>query len=176
MKSSRYFFHTKDAYTISPSYYHIFLIAPNKHVQCTSDTSLYTQITDKINDRAGSQYTYDRTWVEDTDRQFEQAMEMLESDLIAARTSLDKESIRQAHVSLATAYHQRGHVLEAFRHHVKSRDYTTNAEHMVDMCLKYVFIYMYKYQYWPYLACMYCILLVRQYKCMMMEALNTLKP
>jgi COP9 signalosome complex subunit 1 len=61
------------------------------------------------------------------------AREALEAELATARASLDKEAIRAAHAALGAAARRAGDAAEAFRHHVRARDYCATPEHALGM-------------------------------------------
>jgi COP9 signalosome complex subunit 1 len=67
-----------------------------------------------------------------------QRRERLEAELHGAKANLIKESIRLGHNDLGDFYYARGALQEAFKCHVRARDYCTTPRHILGMCLNVV--------------------------------------
>ena len=84
-------------------------------------------------------HTYlSRAWADEVDARFTQRQEALEAELNISRSNLVKESIRRGYVALGDLLFSRGDTQEAFRQHLRSRDYCTTPQQTVQMCLSVV--------------------------------------
>eukprot|EP00873_Tetraselmis_striata_P032937 jgi/Tetstr1/453201/TSEL_040218.t1 len=102
------------------------------------NTARYGKIMDKIGGRLGAEFTYDKAWVDATDRKARQQCEQLESLLAGYKTNLVKESIRMGHNDLGDFFHARGDLQAAFKCYVRTRDYCTTPKHVLTMCLNVI--------------------------------------
>jgi len=105
-------------------------------------TSIYTEIFSEMDNSFDSDFVYDSTWVNETERQAEARMEQLIADLNAAKSSVIKETIREAFNDIGDFEYARGHLIEAAKAYLRTRDYTSMARHTEDMCVNMVTVYI----------------------------------
>ena len=74
----------------------------------------------------------------ETDQNFESMKEVLENDLLVAKTNLVKESIRLAYTTLGEFFYSRGDLSEAFRQYSRTRDYCTTSQQTLHLCIEVV--------------------------------------
>ncbi|CAM8912972.1 unnamed protein product [Rhodiola kirilowii] len=104
------------------------------------DTQLYREVVQKIDGRLGPDYEMDSAWADAVDRKAEQRKERLENELNAYRTNLIKESIRMGYNDCGDFYYSHGHLADAFKNYVRTRDYCTTSKHMIHMCLNAILV------------------------------------
>ncbi|KAI3873053.1 hypothetical protein MKX03_018674 [Papaver bracteatum] len=98
------------------------------------------EVVEKIDGKLGSEYCLDQTWVDTVDRKAEVRKEKLESELNAYRTNLIKESIRMGYNDFGDFYYSHGHLGDAFKNYVRTRDYCTTSKHILQMCLNAILV------------------------------------
>uniref|UniRef100_A0ACD5TT40 Uncharacterized protein n=1 Tax=Avena sativa TaxID=4498 RepID=A0ACD5TT40_AVESA len=104
------------------------------------DTQLYRDASHRINGRLGPLYRYDQGWVDSVNRRAEQRKEKLENELNGYRTNLIKESIRMGYNDIGDFYYGHGHLSEAFKSYIRTRDYCTTSKHVVQMCMHVILV------------------------------------
>ncbi|CAM8926481.1 unnamed protein product [Rhodiola kirilowii] len=104
------------------------------------NTQLYREVVQKINGRLGPAYEMDSAWADAVDRRAEQRKEKLENELNAYRTNLIKESIRMGYNDFGDFYLSHGHLADAFKNYVRTRDYCTTSKHVIHMCLNAILL------------------------------------
>ena len=96
----------------------------------SSNVVRYNQIFQ--NDRA------DAEWVRTATANNEANLEVLEARLSAAQANLNKDAIRTCYLNLGDFHLQRGHVRDALRNVLRSRDYCTNRTQTGHICWKVI--------------------------------------
>uniref|UniRef100_A0A7N0V0M3 PCI domain-containing protein n=1 Tax=Kalanchoe fedtschenkoi TaxID=63787 RepID=A0A7N0V0M3_KALFE len=104
------------------------------------NTQLYREVVQKIGGRLGPAYEMDSAWADAVDRRAEQRKEKLENELNAYRTNLIKESIRMGYNDFGDFYYSHGHLADAFKNYVRTRDYCTTSKHVIHMCLNAILV------------------------------------
>ncbi|XP_048532898.1 COP9 signalosome complex subunit 1-like [Triticum urartu] len=104
------------------------------------DTVLYLDAVLKINGRLGPRYRHDQAWVDSVNRRAEQRKEKLETELNGYRTNLIKESIRMGYNDIGDFFYAHGHLSEAFKSYIRTRDYCTTSKHIVQMCMHVILV------------------------------------
>ncbi|XP_020263310.1 COP9 signalosome complex subunit 1-like [Asparagus officinalis] len=79
-------------------------------------------------------------WADSLDRRAELRKEKLENELNGYRTNLIKESIRMGYNDFGDFYYSHGHLGDAFKNYVRTRDYCTTSKHITQMCLNVILV------------------------------------
>eukprot|EP00698_Gefionella_okellyi_P008790 TRINITY_DN219_c0_g1_i2.p1 TRINITY_DN219_c0_g1~~TRINITY_DN219_c0_g1_i2.p1 ORF type:complete len:424 (-),score=98.89 TRINITY_DN219_c0_g1_i2:68-1288(-) len=98
----------------------------------TTNTGTYQEVCKAAN------LPVDTAWVDAMDRKSQILLEKLEMELNGYKTNLVKESIRMGHNDLGDFQYERGDLNSALKCYVRTRDYCTTPQHILDMCLKVV--------------------------------------
>lgn len=106
-------------------------------IKKTTNTSLYKTVCEKAVS-LGPENTLDIGWIESVDKKSAQSQERLEIELNNARTSVNKEKIRQGHNQLGDFHYARGDPNSALKCYVRARDYCTSPNHIVEMCMNVI--------------------------------------
>ncbi|XP_075501069.1 COP9 signalosome complex subunit 1-like [Primulina tabacum] len=104
------------------------------------NTQLFREVVAKIDGRLGPNYGPDNGWADAVDRRAEVRKEKLENELNAYRTNLIKESIRMGYNDFGDFFYAHGHLGEAFKNYVRTRDYCTTSKHIIHMCLNAILV------------------------------------
>ncbi|XP_052147725.1 COP9 signalosome complex subunit 1 [Oryza glaberrima] len=104
------------------------------------DTMFHREVTNKINGRLGPKYALDQAWTDSVNRRAEQRKEKLESELNGYRTNLIKESIRMGYNDIGDFFYAHGHLSDAFKSYIRTRDYCTTSKHIVQMCMNVILV------------------------------------
>ncbi|CAM0870445.1 unnamed protein product [Alopecurus aequalis] len=104
------------------------------------DAALYRDAAHRIAGRLGPRYRYDQGWVDAVNRRADQRKEKLENELNGYRTNLIKESIRMGYNDIGDFYYGHGHLSEAFKSYIRTRDYCTTSKHVVQMCMNVILV------------------------------------
>ena len=80
----------------------------------------------------------DNAWITQAEKDAIQLKEKLDADLNAAKTSLVKDEIRSCHTQLGDLYYNRNDLNSAFKCYVRTRDYCSTSQHILDMCLNVI--------------------------------------
>lgn len=80
--------------------------------------------------------------MQSTQREYKVQSETLENELKAQKAQMSKENIRLATVHLGDFYFKAGDMNAALRHYVRTRDYCSNPQHIVDMCLNVIRVHI----------------------------------
>ncbi|ONK73383.1 uncharacterized protein A4U43_C04F30890 [Asparagus officinalis] len=81
-----------------------------------------------------------KAWADSLDRRAELRKEKLENELNGYRTNLIKESIRMGYNDFGDFYYSHGHLGDAFKNYVRTRDYCTTSKHITQMCLNVILV------------------------------------
>ncbi|KAG9019372.1 hypothetical protein FRB90_003476 [Tulasnella sp. 427] len=81
------------------------------------------------------QVPQDQAWIDKTSGNNTNERARLEVDLKNYSANMIKESVRLSHRELGRYYHGTGDYAAALRNHMKSREFCTNASHVVEMCI-----------------------------------------
>lgn len=98
----------------------------------TNNTAMYQEVCKLSNTPV------DTAWVEAIDRKSQVMLEKLEMELNGYKTNLIKESIRQGHNDLGAFHYERGDLNAALKCYVRTRDYCTTPQHIIDMCMNVI--------------------------------------
>ena len=79
---------------------------------------------------------FDKAWVDATEKKEATKLERLEADLMAAKTTMVKESIRLSYNDIGDFHYDRGNLSEALKSYLRARDYCTLPKHTFDMCVR----------------------------------------
>ncbi|XP_048333617.1 COP9 signalosome complex subunit 1 [Ziziphus jujuba] len=104
------------------------------------NTQRFRDVVQKIDGRLGPSYGMDAAWCDTVDRRAEQKKEKLENELNAYRTNLIKESIRMGYNDFGDFYYAHGHLGDAFKSYVRTRDYCTTSKHIIHMCMNAILV------------------------------------
>lgn len=110
-----------------------------------SNTSLYVKLYSNLGNMLGIQY--DQNWVESTEKREAVKLEKLEAELMAAKTTMVKESIRLCYSDIGDLQYESGNLSEAMKSYLRTRDYCTIPRHNYEMCIRVVSVSMDLAQY-----------------------------
>ncbi|KAH8827133.1 26S proteasome subunit RPN7-domain-containing protein [Flagelloscypha sp. PMI_526] len=82
------------------------------------------------------------TWIDETVQKNQQERSKLEVELKQYSNNLIKESVRMAHRDLGEHYRSVGEYTTAIKHYTKSREFCTTSQHVLDMCLSMLEIFI----------------------------------
>lgn len=80
----------------------------------------------------------DTAWMEAAAKKSALLLDKLDGELKSHKSNSIKESIRRGYDELGEYYLQTGDCLSALKSFTRSRDYCTNAKHVVNMCLNII--------------------------------------
>jgi COP9 signalosome complex subunit 1 len=103
-----------------------------------SNTQFYSRLCETIGDSLGPDFTLDVDWIEKTERKSSQKIERIEAELLAAKTTMVKESIRLGYNDLGDFHYERGNLDEALKSYIRTRDYCTMPRHNAEMCIRVI--------------------------------------
>jgi len=123
-----------------------------------SNTTYYNQVMNFVNNMGGpetfvacghqwEEMKFDQAWAQNADRKSSQRLERLEADLVSARSTMVKESIRLAYMDIGNYYYELGIFQEAIKNYNRSKEFCTLSKHHVDMCLHVISTYIDMSQY-----------------------------
>ena len=101
-----------------------------------SNTSLYTKLFTQVGVSLGFNEGLDNNWIEMTEKREMMRLERLESELMSAKTTMIKESIRIAYNDIGDLYYERGNLTEALKSYLRTRDYCSLPKHYSEMCVR----------------------------------------
>lgn len=107
-------------------------------VKGTTNTKGYKELIKKIDNKLGDDYKLDNDWILKTDKKISSDAEFLETKLSNAKSSLDSKEIRRAHTQMGDHYYNRGELNSALKCYVRTRDYCTTPQHIIEMCLNVI--------------------------------------
>ena len=99
-----------------------------------SNTGWYTKTHGMVGAALGVEF--DKAWVDATEKKEATKLERLEADLMAAKTTMVKESIRLSYNDIGDFHYDRGNLNEALKSYLRARDYCTLPKHTFDMCVR----------------------------------------
>ena len=109
-----------------------------KELKRGSNTALYLTFTAQV----GNSNDFDREWVETIERRELAKLERLEAELMAAKTTMVKESIRLSYNDIGDLHYERGNLADAMKSYSRTRDYCTIPKHHVDMWVRLISVSM----------------------------------
>jgi COP9 signalosome complex subunit 1 len=104
----------------------------------TKNTTLYRKIYEKIGDKLSPPYTYDSAWADGIDKKAQSTSDELEALLNGYRQNLIRKKIRTGHNDLGAYHYDRGDFNAALRSYIRTQDYCTSPEHIIEMCLNVI--------------------------------------
>ncbi|VAH05511.1 unnamed protein product [Triticum turgidum subsp. durum] len=127
------------------------------------DTALHRDVSAKIAGRLGPRYAADQPWSDAVERRALLRKDKLDSELndciwspflldamsdalacvlksLYLQTNLIKESIRMGYNDLGDFHYAQGHLSDAFKSYIRTRDYCTTSKHVVQMCLNVILV------------------------------------
>jgi len=107
-------------------------------LKTTKNTTLYRKVFEKVGDRLGSGYVYDASWADGVDKKAQAQQDELESLLNGYKTNLIRKKIRTGHNALGDFHYERGDFNAALRSYIRTQDYCTNPEHIIELCLNVI--------------------------------------
>ncbi|KAI9495777.1 26S proteasome subunit RPN7-domain-containing protein [Zychaea mexicana] len=111
----------------------------------TRDTEKYSTCIKALNvalrTRGQPTVESDQTWINTTNRENKANIEQLENELKGGKTML-KENTRDGLNRIGELYHQCGDLANALKSYVRSRDYCSNSEQLLEMCFRVIQVNM----------------------------------
>jgi len=104
----------------------------------TKNTTLYRKIFKKIGDSLGEGYTFDTNWVDSVDKRAITTQQKLEDDLQTHRNNVARPKIRTTLNELGEFCCSRGDFNVALRHFMRTQDYCSTQEHVIELCLNVI--------------------------------------
>ncbi|KAI8368221.1 26S proteasome subunit RPN7-domain-containing protein [Radiomyces spectabilis] len=105
----------------------------------TRDVKQYRTSLGKLNalleEQQQEPITEDQQWIAQIENENKPLLEQLEAELKHHKSNLSKENIRLTHVKLGDYYYNIGDYANALKNYVRTRDYCTTSQHLLDMCL-----------------------------------------
>jgi COP9 signalosome complex subunit 1 len=102
------------------------------------NTAMYLKLTAQL----GNGTDFDREWVETIERRELAKLERLEAELMAAKTTMVKESIRLSYNDIGDLHYERGNLADAMKSYSRTRDYCTIPKHHLDMWVRLISVSM----------------------------------
>ena len=99
-----------------------------------SNTAMYVKIHSLVGSVLGVEM--DKNWIDATEKKETTKLERLEAELMAAKTTMVKESIRLSYNDIGDLHYDRGNLNEAMKSYLRARDYCTLPKHTFDMCVR----------------------------------------
>ena len=103
-----------------------------------SNTGLYIKLYEQVGAGRISCAEFDREWVEAVERRESIKLERLEAELMAAKTTMVKESIRLSFNDIGDLHYERGNLNETMKSYLRTRDYCAIPKHTLDLCVRVV--------------------------------------
>eukprot|EP01123_Difflugia_compressa_P000756 TRINITY_DN1087_c0_g1_i1.p1 TRINITY_DN1087_c0_g1~~TRINITY_DN1087_c0_g1_i1.p1 ORF type:complete len:514 (-),score=129.54 TRINITY_DN1087_c0_g1_i1:160-1635(-) len=104
-------------------------------LKLTKNTNLYRKVFDKVGDKLGTGYSYDSSWADGVDKKAQATNDELENLLNSYRQNLIRKKIRTGYNELGAFHYDRGDFNNALRSYIRTQDYCTAPEHIIEMCL-----------------------------------------
>ncbi|VAH17106.1 unnamed protein product [Triticum turgidum subsp. durum] len=106
------------------------------------DTALHRDVSAKIAGRLGPRYAADQAWVALSPFLLDAISDALACFLKSfyLQTNLIKESIGMGYNDLGDFHYAQGHLSDAFKSYIRTRDYCTTSKHVVQMCLNVILV------------------------------------
>ena len=84
-----------------------------------------------ICDSLAAGFEFDTKWIDEVEQKKSEIKERLENELLSAKSKLIKESIRSSYCDLGDFHDSCGYLVEARNCYLRTKEYCTNAGHMV---------------------------------------------
>lgn len=107
-----------------------------------SNTAMYLKVYEQVGAAVNCGAEFDREWVETVENRESIKLERLEAELMAAKTTMVKESIRLSFNDIGDLHYERGNLSEAMKSYLRTRDYCTIPKHNLDLCARVVSVSM----------------------------------
>uniref|UniRef100_A0ACD5U4P2 Uncharacterized protein n=1 Tax=Avena sativa TaxID=4498 RepID=A0ACD5U4P2_AVESA len=104
------------------------------------DTTLHRDVATRIAGRLGPRYAVDQAWSDSVERRSMVRKDKLDSELNGYKTNLIKESIRMGYNDIGDFHYAHGHLSEALKSYIRTRDYCTTSKHVVQMCMNVILV------------------------------------
>eukprot|EP01038_Epipyxis_sp_PR26KG_P009702 gene9702-13059_t len=98
----------------------------------------YTSFYKSQFDQSTSIISYNQEWVLSVEKHCQQKLNQLEAELVSAKSTLIKESIRLAYVDIGNLHYEMGNLNEALKSFIRTRDSNSLPRHTIEMCLKVI--------------------------------------
>lgn len=108
-----------------------------KELKKGSNTGLYLKLYEQ-DGASNCRGEFDREWVEAVERRESIKLERLEAELMAAKTTMVKESIRLSFNDIGDLHYERGNLNETMKSYLRTRDYCAIPKHTLDLCVRVV--------------------------------------
>jgi COP9 signalosome complex subunit 1 len=103
-----------------------------------SNSVLYMKIYVLVGEILGYGSDADKDWIDSVEKREAIKLERLESELMAAKTTMVKESIRLSYNDIGDLHYERGNLSEAMKTYLRTRDYCTLPKHNSQMCVRVI--------------------------------------
>uniref|UniRef100_A0A1D2A2X4 PCI domain-containing protein n=1 Tax=Auxenochlorella protothecoides TaxID=3075 RepID=A0A1D2A2X4_AUXPR len=103
-----------------------------------SNVKLHREVLERIGGRLGPAYVLDRPQLEAKERALAAQSSVLDADLAAARATQSKDAVRAAHRALADCWASQGAVNEAMKGYMRMREFCTQPDHVLTMCISII--------------------------------------
>ena len=110
-------------------------LALQETIKSTKNTALYKQLGAVITEQ-GHSIPLDEPWCEITNKNARHQYEVIQEELQRDRNNGIKEKIRLSHLDMGNLFFDIGEYVEAQKNFMKSKEYCTIPEHMVETCLQ----------------------------------------
>ncbi|KAI7898274.1 26S proteasome subunit RPN7-domain-containing protein, partial [Cokeromyces recurvatus] len=114
--------------------------------QLTLNTTKYCQTVDSLNDKLRSRgqaiISMDKEWIANVQNKSKTILETLENELKIAKQNVHKENIRTCYMKLGDFYYKKGDLQNAMKHYVRTREYCSTNEDILEMCFNTIKVYL----------------------------------
>ncbi|KAI8061814.1 26S proteasome subunit RPN7-domain-containing protein [Gilbertella persicaria] len=112
----------------------------------TFNTAKYKLALECLNSELSSQgqpsVPIDQDWINEAQQKSKSTIEALEHDLKTAKSNLAKDEIRLCHTRIGDQYYKKGDLPTAMKNYVRTRDYCSTSQNVIDMCFNTIKVYL----------------------------------
>ncbi|KAI8380311.1 26S proteasome subunit RPN7-domain-containing protein [Blakeslea trispora] len=112
----------------------------------TYQTTKYQQTLEALNAQLAQQnqptLPIDQHWLTETRKKSLAEFEALEAKVKTAKQSYSREDVRVSQQQLGDYYHKKGDVSAATKTFIRTRDFATTSQHIIDMCFRTIQVYL----------------------------------
>ncbi|KAI9482756.1 MAG: 26S proteasome subunit RPN7-domain-containing protein [Benjaminiella poitrasii] len=114
--------------------------------ELTLNTTKYCQTVDLFNDKLRRQgqatLPMDQEWMTNVQNKCKSTLDTLENELRISKSNVNKEEIRVCYSKLGDFYYKKGDSQAAMKNYIRTRDYCSTSENVLDMCFNAIKVYL----------------------------------
>ncbi|KAI8983121.1 26S proteasome subunit RPN7-domain-containing protein [Pilobolus umbonatus] len=119
--------------------------------QYTTNVNKYNATLDSLNEvlyqKNQPPVLADQQWITNAQRLNRTTGENIEVKLKAAKSNMLKEAIRTCHLELGDFYYKKGDYSLAIKNYIRTRDFCSSSNHVLDMCFRTIKVYIDDYNF-----------------------------